>query len=193
MGVLLFMLLWNSKRKILVLPLILISGFLTIGFLPEAWLDRMSGISSHQDESAMSRIRAWKDGWYFTLGHPFTGSGFEGWHWVTEREWHSSYVEMFAEHGFVAFAMWMALIIGTIISLTLLPKKTKNIEGMEWVENYCYMIRASIITYMVGGLFLGLSYWDLLYHLIFISILIKQFALEQLDTINKKPNLSYQV
>ena len=51
---------------------------------------------------------------------------------------------------------------------------------MEWVGNYCYMLRASLIAYMTGTLFLGLSYWDILYHIIFIAVLIKQFALQEL-------------
>ena len=75
----------------------------------------------------------------------------------------------------------MTLIIGTLISLTQLPRMAKGIEGMEWVGNYRYMIRTSIIAYMVGGTFLGLAYWDLLYHLIFISVLVKQFALKELS------------
>ena len=40
---------------------------------------------------------------------------------------------------------------------------------------------------MVGGAFLGLSYWDLLFHLIFISVLVKKFALEELDKATAKP------
>lgn len=187
MGVLLFILLWNSQRKIFALPLLLIGGFIAIQYLPAEWFGRMNTIDVEKtDESALSRLRAWKDGWNFTLDHPFTGSGFEGWHYVTEREWHSAYVEMFAEHGFIAFAMWLTLIIGTLISLTLLAKRTKGIEGIEWVENYCFMFRAALITYMVGGLFLGLSYWDILYHLIFMAVLIKKFALEELSTIDSK-------
>lgn len=51
---------------------------------------------------------------------------------------------------------------------------------MEWVSNYCFMLRASLICYMVGTAFLGLSYWDLLYHLIFISVLLKKFVMEEL-------------
>ena len=128
----------------------------------------------------MSRIEAWTDGWNHTLQHPFMGSGFEGWRWVTQRDWHNAYVEMFSEHGFIAFGLWLSLILGTLFNLTSLPRKTKNIEGMEWVDNYCYMLRASLIAYMVGTLFLGLSYWDILYHIIFIAVLIKQFALREL-------------
>jgi O-antigen ligase len=128
----------------------------------------------------MGRIIVWKDGWNHTLDHPFTGTGFDGWIYLTERDWHSSYVEMFSEHGFIAFGLWLALILGTLITLTLLPRKTRHVEGMEWVANYCYMIRASLLCFMVGGAFLGLAYFDFLYHLIFITVLVKKFALEEL-------------
>jgi len=87
---------------------------------------------------------------------------------------------MFSEHGFVAFGLWLSLILGTLISLTNIPKKTKDVEGMEWVSHYCFMLRASLICYMVGTAFLGLSYWDLLYHLIFISVLLKKIVMDEL-------------
>ncbi|OUS15932.1 putative O-glycosylation ligase, exosortase A system-associated [Gammaproteobacteria bacterium 50_400_T64] len=181
MGVLTIVLLWHSKRKILILPILIGAIAMAPRFLPEEWFGRMDTLNTYQeDQSAMSRIQAWTDGWNHTLQHPFMGSGFEGWRWVTQRDWHSAYVEMFSEHGFIAFALWLSLILGTLFSLTSLPRKTKNIEGMEWVDNYCYMLRASLIAYMVGTLFLGLSYWDILYHIIFIAVLIKQFALREL-------------
>lgn len=149
--------------------------------MPQEWFGRMNTIETYeQDSSAMGRITAWIDGWNHTLEHPFTGSGFEGWLFVTQRDWHSSYVEMFSEHGFIAFALWLSLILGTLTSLTSMPKKTQHIAGMEWVSNYCFMLRASLICYMVGTAFLGLSYWDLLYHLIFISVLLKKIVIEEL-------------
>jgi probable O-glycosylation ligase (exosortase A-associated) len=182
MGVLALLLIWHSKRKFLVVPLFIIGAFFAVDFLPDEWFGRMETLETYQeDASAMGRIRAWKDGWHHTLQHPFVGSGFEGWRWVTERDWHSAYVEMFAEHGFIAFGMWLSLIIGTLLNLTSLPKKVKGVEDMEWVHNYCYMLRLSLIAYCVGTLFLGLSYWDLLYHLIFIAVLVRQFALKELD------------
>ena len=49
------------------------------------------------------------------------------------------------------------------------------------------MIRASFIAYMVGTAFLGLSYWDILYHLVFISVLIKKFALEDIERYQRNP------
>ena len=175
------MLIWNSKRKYLAIPMVFVGAFFAKDYLPEEWFGRMNTIETYQeDASAMSRVEAWTDGWNHTLEHPFTGAGFEGWMYVTMRDWHSSYVEMFSEHGFIAFGLWLSLILGTVINLTFLPKKTQLVEGMEWVTHHCFMLRASLICYMIGTAFLGLSYWDLLYHLIFISVLLNKFALEEL-------------
>lgn len=181
MGVLAIVLLWNSKRKYLAIPILIGGVFFASGALPEAWYARMHTVSSYQeDSSAMSRITTWTDGFYFAVSHPITGAGFEGWRYVTHSDWHSSYVEIMAEHGLIAFALWISMIIGSIISLTRLPFLTSHIPEMQWVKNYCHMLRASLLAYMAGTVFLGLSYWDILYQLIFISVLVKQFALQEL-------------
>ena len=189
MSVLTLMLILNSKHKLLAIPLVLVGAFFVKDYLPQEWFGRMHTLETYQeDSSAMSRIQAWTDGWNHTLEHPFVGAGFDGWREVTQRDWHSSYVEMFSEHGFIAFGLWLSLIVGTLISMTTLPNKTFQVEGMEWVANYCFMLRASLICYMVGTAFLGLSYWDLLYHLIFIAVLVKKIALEEL-AVKQKNNI----
>ena len=186
MGVLTIILLWHSKRKYLALPVIIIGAYLAFQFLPDEWFGRMATIETYdEDTSAMGRIEVWKDGWNHTLSHPFAGAGFEGWRYVTQRDWHNASIEIMSEHGFIAFGIWISLILGTIISLSTLPKKAQGIPGLEWVSNYSYMLRASLITYYVGTTFLGLSYWDLLYHLIFISVLVRQFALQEIDNYKK--------
>lgn len=180
--------LWHSGKKYYVLPVVLIGGFTAFNMLPEAWFDRMDTIKTYEeDASAMSRLQVWRDGWNHTLTRPLVGAGFEGWTYVTERDWHNSFVEMLSEHGFIAFGIWISLIIGTLFSLTRLPIATRGVQGLEWVPNYCYMVRASLIAYIVGTSFLGLSYWDLLYHLIFIAVLIKKFALEELAEKTEDP------
>ncbi len=182
MGVLSFLLIWHSKRKYLVIPLFIFGAYFAIDNLPEEWFGRMDTIQTYEDDkSAAGRLEVWRDGWNHTLQHPFLGAGFEGWLHVSMRDWHSAPVEIFSEHGFIAFAMWASLILGTLSSLSSLPRKVKGVEGMSWVNNYCYMLRLSLVAYCVGTLFLGLSYWDILYHLIFISVLVKKFALQELD------------
>ncbi|WP_446811874.1 putative O-glycosylation ligase, exosortase A system-associated [Methylomonas sp. 2BW1-5-20] len=175
-----FTLISNSKRKYMMIPLVIIGTFFVIPYLPDEWFGRMHTLETYEEDlSAMSRIEAWTDGWNYALSHPFTGAGFDGWIHVTMRDWHSSYVEMLAEHGFIAFGLWISMILGSVFNLTILSRQAKRIEGMEWVNHYSLMVRTSIVCYMVGTAFLGLSYWDLLYHLIFISVLIKKFALEE--------------
>jgi len=187
-------LIWNSKRKILIVPIIATSLYFSIPHLPEKWFSRMDTIETfEQDKSAQGRLEVWRDGWNNTLEYPLTGAGFEGWRYVSMRDWHSSYVEMLSEHGFIAFFIWLSMILGSVISLTRLPNKTKEFSELhKWVTNYSHMVRASLIAYMVGTAFLGLAYWDLLYHLIFISVLIKKFAFEELAELKKKRDLSIE-
>ena len=45
-----------------------------------------------------------------------------------------------------------------------------------WVGNYSQMLTASLVAYATGSMFLGLSYWDILYHLIVIAVLLSALA-----------------
>jgi O-antigen ligase len=139
-----------------------------------------------QDKSAMGRIQVWRDGIEYAFSHPLTGAGFEGWRYVSFRDWHSVYVEALAEHGVVGFSLWASLLFGTMLSLTRLAARTNGIAGLEWVQNYALMLRASLVAYAVGGVFLGITYWDLMYQLVFIGMLTKRFALEELAATAEK-------
>jgi probable O-glycosylation ligase (exosortase A-associated) len=181
LGILIPLLLWHSKRKWLAVPVLALAVYAAPQFLPEHWFARMATIETYEeDASAMGRLTAWRDGIAYAFSNPLTGAGFNGWLRVTERDWHSSYVEALAEHGFVGFSLWLSLIFGTILSLTRLPRLTRHIPEMEWVANYSYMLRASLLAYATGALFLGITYWDFLYQLIFMAVLVKKFALEEL-------------
>jgi len=181
MSALAVVLIWDSKRKYLAIPLMMLGIYLALGQLPEEWFGRMKTMETYEeDSSAMGRIEAWRDGFKFAVDHPLLGAGFEGWRNVTRKDWHSSYIEILAEHGFVAFTMWFSLLFGTIISLTRLNIMTRKFPEMAWVNNYTTMLRASLIAYAVGTAFLGLSYWDIFYHMVFISVLVKKFAEEEM-------------
>jgi probable O-glycosylation ligase (exosortase A-associated) len=181
MGVLIPVLLWQSKRKWLAAPILMIGAFVAVQNLPDHWFGRMETIQTYQeDQSAMERIEAWTDGINYALRNPITGAGFDGWRGVTKRDWHSAYVEALAEHGFVGLALWGSLLFGSILSLTRLPRRTRHVPELRWVANYSYMLRASLLAYAAGSVFLGLTYWSLFYHLVFIAVLVRKFALEEL-------------
>ena len=194
--VLAVVLIWDSKRKYLVTPLMILGIFIAQGQMPEEWFGRMHTIKTYeQDSSAMSRIEIWKDGYQYALDHPLLGAGFQGWRYVTRADWHSSYIEVLAEHGVIAFTMWCSLLFGTMLSLTRLKSMTRGIQEMAWAHNYSTMLRASLIAYATGTIFLGLAYWDIFYHLVFISVLVKKFAHEEMaerGLLNNKPPALYQ-
>lgn len=177
------LILWHSRRKWLVAPIFAITVVVAPAVMPEAWFGRMNTIETYdEDASAMGRIRAWTDGINYAVDHPLTGSGFDGWIYVTLRDWHSSYVEVLAEHGFLAAGLWLSLLFGSILSLTRLGRLGRVRPDLAWIAHYAYSIRASLIAYSTGAIFLGITYWDLLYQLIFCAVLLKQFALAEVRT-----------
>jgi putative inorganic carbon (hco3(-)) transporter len=175
------LLLLHSKRKWLAAPLIGVGAVLAIGVLPEEWFGRMQTLETYdEDESAMGRINTWVDGINYAFANPITGAGFDGWLVVSRRDWHSTYVEALAEHGFVGLALWGSLLLGSIVSLTRLAAFGRANPPVAWVVHYAYMLRASLVAYAVGGLFLGITYWDLFYQLVFCGVLMRTIAHEEL-------------
>ena len=171
-------LLWQGKRSYRLAPLVIVGLVLAFVMLPEAWFERMQSIVAYQhDSSAQSRLDVWQVGIAHALLFPLTGVGFDGWHYaVVTMDWHNSYVEMMAEHGFVGLALWCTLIFGTVASLMRLGRKVAAFPELAWVGRTSGALIASLIAYAAGSLFLGLSYWDLLYHLIVIAILLEGLA-----------------
>jgi len=184
LGVTILLLLWNSQRKVLALLFLLAAIGLAFIYLPEDWFARMQSIITYeQDQSAIGRLELWKIGLDQALQHPLTGIGFDGWliaavrPGATRMNWHSAYVAIMAEHGLLAFAIWCSLLIGTIVSLTRLAWLSRRSPALAWVGNYSLMLRASLIGYMVGALFLELAYWEILYQLLVITVLLRQLTL----------------
>jgi probable O-glycosylation ligase (exosortase A-associated) len=173
---------WKSKRKF-------ITGFAAIAiactiyvFMPENWHERMNTVATYeQDESAMGRINAW---WvaFNIASDKFLGGGFEHWSAKTfamyaprpkaVHDAHSIYFEVLGEHGFVGLALFL-LLGGLSLRLgTTIIRKAEGVESLLWAVNLSKMIRISMIAYASGGLFLGLAYFDLYYHLIALLVVL---------------------
>jgi probable O-glycosylation ligase (exosortase A-associated) len=181
LGVMSLLLLVEGRKGLVVLLPVLLVAALAFVFLPEHWFARMESIANYQaDGSALGRIEVWQKGLSFALGRPLLGAGFEGWVFGAETlDWHSAYVEIMAEHGLVLFGVWMSLILGTLAGLTGLAWRHRSPAETAWVADYAVALRASLVAYCVGGAFIGVAYWDLLYHLIAAAILLQGLASTQ--------------
>jgi probable O-glycosylation ligase (exosortase A-associated) len=200
LGVVLFLLLLKANRRIIAGILIAAAIFSAPYFITEKWFTRMDTIQSYQeDASAMGRINVWHLAWNAAVDNPLTGTGFKGLNWDTGARFiyrpdnsgpiaggiHSIYFEMLGEHGFIAFAVFMALLASVIISMQKIKKQFKSIKSCSWICNYADMMQVGTLAYMAGGIFLGQAYFDLFYHLVIISVLVKVFARRELERIKQ--------
>jgi putative inorganic carbon (hco3(-)) transporter len=178
-----FLLVWHSRRKWLALPLLLAGVGLVYVAFPEQWLARMAGLGAGEiDASARSRLEVWRLGWAHAQAHPLFGGGFQGWVYLSlptgwPLDWHSAYVEMAAEHGFVGLGLWLGLLLGSLLALTRLIWLGRH-RRQPWLADHAAMLRASLAAYAVGAAFLGIAYWQLLYLLLASAILLARCARE---------------
>ena len=174
LGAMTLLLVWHSKRKLLAIPLLLALVAALFVQLPEEWFGRMESVSTYQaDQSAQGRLTVWQVGIDFAAEHPVTGGGFNAWPALTLSssgglDWHSAYVEILAEHGYVGLVMWAGLLTATLLSLTWNDRRRP-----AWQTDYGAMLQASLMAYLVGGATLGIAYWALPYHLVVLAALLR--------------------
>jgi O-antigen ligase len=93
-------------------------------------------------------------------------------------DWHSAYVELLAEHGFVGLAIWGGLVVGTLLSLGFVARSGRRAK-QSWVATYAGMLQASLVAYLAGALSLGIAYWELPFWLIICTVVMVRLAKNQ--------------
>ncbi len=183
----------KSRAKLIALLLLAIGIPLAASALPEKWFGRMETIKTYEeDTSAMGRLRAWEMAYRLALDRPILGAGFRPFRpemyerYLPEAsgmraDAHSIFFQVLAEHGFTGLALYGGLILSTMLSLRRMIRRSRKDPSMQWVYNYAQMLEASLVGYLVSGVFLSLSYFDLFYHLVAITIILKKLALVQVQ------------
>lgn len=161
-----------SRRKLLLVPFIVILVVIMLPNLPEEWFDRMHTISDYKEDGSMQgRYDSWENALERAQKDPLTGGGFGMYH--DARDAHSAYFQILGEHGFVALGLWLTLLFGTILGLEQSLRKSWFFEETAWMNGYARALQISLIGYAVGGMALGVAYWDIFYHLVAISVVLK--------------------
>jgi probable O-glycosylation ligase (exosortase A-associated) len=177
-------LIWKSQGrwKMLIAAAVLAPMLWT--FMPESWHSRMNTIETYQeDKSALGRINAWWFAFNLAVDRPLVGGGFAT---FTEElfqryapnpedvhDAHSIYFEALGEQGFVGLALFLTLGLLTFLSAQWVVKHARGPPELRWARNLAAMIQVSLIGYAVSGAFLGLAYFDLVYHLIVIVVVTR--------------------
>ncbi|NEX22535.1 putative O-glycosylation ligase, exosortase A system-associated [Thiorhodococcus mannitoliphagus] len=180
----------RMRRKWLIVSFAIL-GFSVIGIsAPERLVARWETIETYEeDQSAMQRIQAWGANWNMAWERPFIGMGFrhagKGYGWWSqyvnfEGAWdhvlsaHSIYFQILGQHGFVGFGIFLTLIGMTFSTLGRIRRDAVEMTGKIWLSEYAWAIQVSLVGFMAAGTFLDVGYFDLLYALIALAVILRR-------------------
>ena len=186
----------KSNRKFLYVPaagvlLVVLQTFAPV-IAPDRLVQRYDTLVNYESESsAQSRFWNWEFCRRVGFARPLNGGGFgfssfqayadyypeflERW---PGKIWscHSTWLSILGEHGFVAFALWLALLVSCFIHLKRIRKYgTLDPEKSTFVH-YADMLQGSLVTYLVVGTFLDAAYFDMFYYLVAVTVIVKELA-----------------
>jgi probable O-glycosylation ligase (exosortase A-associated) len=176
----------KSRTKFLAIIVLAIAVPVAMSTLPEKWFGRMQTIQTYEkDGSAMGRLDAWRVAYQMGKDRPLLGFGFrpfskamfERYGYSGGRDAHSIFFQVLAEHGFTGLILYTGLIISSFLTLRRLKRVSRTDPRLQWVYDYSQMLQASFAAYVVCGVFLSMSYFDLFYHLVAIVIILKKLVL----------------
>ena len=179
--------LWLKSRNKIITGLYMgIAVLIMASVMPQSWYDRMNTINTYeQDQSTQGRFNAWHTAFNLAKDR-ITGGGFETFQGPTFRQYapdpwnvrdvHSIYFEQMGEHGFIGLSLFLLLGLLAWIRAQQIIKRCKNDPERKWAADLAAMIQVSLIGYAAGGTFLGMSYFDLPYHLMILLVLAAKFT-----------------
>ncbi len=170
----------KSRRKFGTAVLIGIATLTLAVIMPESWYARMSTIETYQqDDSAIGRLNAWGTA-LNAANHRIFGCGFEMWHEAVfalygpdpnnVRDAHSIYFKVLGEHGWIGLGLFLLLLALTWLKCGSMVRIAKRRPDAAWARDLGAMLQVSMVGYLSAGAFLGLSYFDYIYHLIVITV-----------------------
>ena len=176
----------KSRNKIATALLVAVAVMAVIAIMPSSWYERMNTINTYDsDASALGRINAWWTAWNVASAR-FTGGGFEMWSGSVfgafapnpsaVHDAHSIYFEVLGEHGFVGLALFLSLLALTWMKCSRVIRRAKRNPADSWARDLAAMIQVSLAGYMAAGAFLGLAYFDYLYHLVAVVVVLDRLV-----------------
>lgn len=180
----------KSRKKFVTAVFLVIAGTAALSTMPDAWFERMQTIETYgEDQSAQGRINQWQMAINIANAR-VVGGGFDTWQrGVCQqyapnpddcREVHSVYFEVMGEHGYVGLAVFLSLLAMTWLKCSSIIRQSKRDPALTWASDLAAMIQVSMVGYLTAGAFLGLAYFDYIYHLVAVVVvtshLVRQTA-----------------
>lgn len=189
---------WRSRYKLVSLTVGLIAITVVVGTLPDRYINRISTLSeASEDASFQGRVDAWEVAIRTAADRPL-GAGFAGpeqpGNWFKyiprrARAAHSIYFMVLGEHGFIGLIIYLSIVAAAWFSLSRAIKvASRGHEKDFWGVQVATALKCSIVTFMIGGAALSVSYYDGFLLLTSVSVLVlKIIELENPNLAKARP------
>lgn len=204
-------LIFTGKRKFIALVAIGVAIGVAALLAPSSWTERMGTIKeANQDGSFMGRVEAWQVSSAIALQNPILGGGFHavqsqpvwdrfrgnpgllGFVGVPDnpspyfRAAHSIYFQVMGDLGMTGFLIFLAILINTLLNAWQTRKiiRESNVKHLDWAVGLANSISAATIGYLVGGGGVSLAYAEVIYLIVMLSELLKQYVKSSVNSSN---------
>ncbi len=179
MGGTLTLMAWRSGKLLQAIGSLVV---LTIAFFllaPQHVIDRLATIGQGTAESsAGARIESWKIALSMIEANPVIGVGIRNFQHHYPRHKldvigtdagfayvaHNSYLQIWAENGTIAFAVYLTLLASVFVATRRVRLLTRARPDLHYLLNYARMFEATTFGFMIGAVFLNRGHFDLAYH-----------------------------
>ncbi len=190
-------LLWRSKHRATAIALSAVIGLVGIALMPPQMYERFASIKDYkEDGSANARFRSWAVARRMAMDNPFFGVGLANFrpnYLVYEPEptpaelggqvfvAHNSYLQVWAECGTPALFIYLVLIFMSFVTVWRVRALARRRYNTSWIINYATMFEASLVTFVIGAMFLNRAHFDLIYHWVAIVMLFGVMARQDME------------
>lgn len=191
----------KSDRKILVGAAIAVLALVVMQLASDDWVERINTIeSANEDGSFLSRLVAWKMSFILATEHPFFGGGFRAiqhlptWADLSQRffsyPWfytgdllpnptyaraaHSVYFQILGDHGFVGLGIYLAILAMAFWKAGSIARRARLTDAQDWLPLLATMLQLSIFSFALGGAALSFAYFDLIFALFGLVIVLEK-------------------
>jgi probable O-glycosylation ligase (exosortase A-associated) len=203
LSAMLFFLAVKSKNRIGYGILIVIALAGTLSLMPDKYFDRLNTIESSSNTSAdteNTRIASWRFATDVANERPIIGGGFNffdyspivikyaspaaiygiGPNGPVGRAMHSIYFDVLGTQGWVGLILWLVILILAYRSCTWVRRRVKPRPDLAWLNNLASMLQVSMVGMCTAGAFQNLVFFDLTWHVISFTVLVKLMAQREL-------------
>ncbi|MBI1852944.1 MAG: putative O-glycosylation ligase, exosortase A system-associated [Planctomycetes bacterium] len=186
----------KSKRWYLAVMAAPVVAAVFFAVVPQKYIERLKTIKEHKDASSQGRLKAWATATRMTEAHPWFGVGYRNFVYAYPRYAenslergrvaHNSYFQLMAESGIPALFYFLFMIFLNWKNARWIQKEARFLNAKSWIRNYAAVIEVTTYGYVVAATFLNRAHFDLLYHVVGITVAVDRLARAEFAAIREE-------